>query len=80
MSVWGKANEATEREQQAAAWGVQDMQRGREDAARFFFELAAKHRAEAQEFRATGDVIQDLCAARLVELRRRVEALNQPRI
>lgn len=80
MSVWAKANEAEDSEQAYAAMGVQDMQRGREDAARFFFELAAKYRAIRYEFRATGTELEKLYAERLVELRRRVEVLNHPRI
>lgn len=79
MSVWAKASEAGDLELQAAAWGVRDMQRGDTDAARSFFELAAKYRAIRYEFRATGQELEELCAERLAELRRRVGILDQPR-
>lgn len=79
MSVWAKVLEASDMERQAAAWGVQDMQRGNTESARSFFELAAKHRAVAHEFRATGQELEDLHAERLAELRRRVGILDQPR-
>lgn len=65
----GIGNRLREEESLAARLAVEALQTGRDAA--FFIEEAGRCRAMRYEFAATGDVLSELNAERLEELRRR---------
>jgi hypothetical protein len=67
--VMAIANRLREEEAMDARLAVKAMQTGKDPS--FYLTEAGRFRATRYEYQATGDILRDLNAARLIELRRR---------